>query len=517
MKKNDPLKNMHPLHRRALLQKLSMLVASPLLSRGLSAGIISGISEMAYAVDQVGTAGATYFLEVNFRDQWDFGGVFVPPSIANAYNSLSKEGDDGIAFFDAPTKVGEFYLTKNGMALKDHLDTIAIIETGELVIGSIHGHEAGNALRSPGRSMKSSPGKTDMATVDARPGGGTDGNEILFSSTPTPAILHNSYSKGLNPALLNGMLLRSSIRSDVHTFYHFEAALRNAQVDRFFKKSDLLSFVANKAKPEEKDVLSLYRKEIVDLVKQLDSRFLNNVKVPKATGDSHLAAWDIAAKRQIIDLFAGFELTGAELEGWTSGIPGQYECPDDDSTKCVERAGSMNIAEMFGYVSKLFQSGYLRTAAVDFDFHDIHTARTPLILETQGKQTAFALARLIQSLKTAGIYDKTVIAMYTLDGSRSPKRNSVGEGSKNALILAGGGIKGGYYGDVSMKDGDVYYHRPDDTGKAIATGVNDSSARIPAKDIYRTVTAAMGIPDDIVKGFPDAKDGKPLSFMLKKI
>jgi hypothetical protein len=515
MSKKDPLSHVHPMHRRELFEKLSLLLASPILGQTVSASLLANLSEKAQAAETSGSP--TFFLEVNFRDQWDFGSVFVPPSIAKSYDSLSKDGDEGIAFFNAPTKAGNFYLTQNGLALKEHLDSIAVIETGELVIGNTHGHEAGNAMRSPGRSFKESSGKFDMASVDVRPNGRTGGNEVLYSSTPTPAVLHNAYNKSLNSSLINAILLRSSIRSDVHTFYHFEAALQNAQLDRFFNRKDMLAFFANKSKAEGKDVLALYRKDIVGLVKQLDAGFFKNLAVSNEKSAKHLSSLDLAAKKQILNFATGFEMNASELASWSEGIPGQYECADDDASQCFEHPGTMNIGEMFGYVSKLFQSGYLRTAAVDFDFHDIHTARTPLILDTQGKQTALALARLIQSLKAAGIYDKTVIAMYTLDGSRSPKRNSVGEGSKNALILAGGAIKGGYYGDVSMKGKDVFYHRPDDNGVAIANGVKDASNRIAAQDIYCTVAKAMGIADEWVKGFPDAQKGKILNYMLKKV
>lgn len=46
--------------------------------------------------------------------------------------------------------------------------------------------------------------------------------------------------------------------------------------------------------------------------------------------------------------------------------------------------------------------------------------RTESVLRTQAQQVARPLARLITDLKAAGLYDRTVIAVYTLDGSRRP-------------------------------------------------------------------------------------------------
>ena len=72
------------------------------------------------------------------------------------------------------------------------------------------------------------------------------------------------------------------------------------------------------------------------------------------------------------------------------------------------------------------------------------------------KQLALPLARLIESLKKANLFDRTLIAVYTLDGSRSPAAGSAGNEGKNSVMLAGGMIKGGYFGDVVVTgpDGD---------------------------------------------------------------
>ena len=511
-KQPDFMKNMSAIHRRDLLKRLSLLAASPLIPRAFSLGLAGLLGDEAMAQ----ASEPKFFLEVNFRDQWDMGCAFVPPSIAKNYNNLGKDGDEGIAFFNAPTQVGNHFLTREGMALKDHVDTIAVTELGELVIGSIHGHEAGNGLRSPGRSYTAGAGRGDMSGADPRPNGNQGGNEVLFSSTPTPAVLYNHYTKSKDGDLKNGILLRSSIRANSHTFYHYNANLNNAQLDRFFDKKQLFNHFATAGGKPQGDVLTTYRAELVDLVKKLDTSFLKEIQLTQSKADGHLAALALAAKKNEGRLTKEtLQLTADESKFWTSGIPGQFECAGDNADQCTEREGTMNIGEMFAYIAKMFQSGSFRSAAVDFDFHDVHTARTEAVLTNQGKQFGLSLSRLIQTLKDAGIYDKTVIALYTLDGSRSPKRNSTGDGSKNAVVLVGGGIKGGYYGDVSFKGRDVYYHRPDDNGNAVADGARDQNKRVPNADVYRTVTRAIGIPDDVVNQFPDAKNGKVLKYMLK--
>jgi hypothetical protein len=177
---------------------------------------------------------------------------------------------------------------------------------------------------------------------------------------------------------------------------------------------------------------------------------------------------------------------------------------------------------MFGYVAKLFTSGQVRTAALDFDYHDVHTRRTDKLLQTQAIQTAMPLARLISALKAAGIYDRTVIAMYTLDGSRPVVRQGDGYFSKNGVILAGGGIRGGYYGDVRLRDGTWYLHPPTAAGVPspdnLALRMGDRANpewRVPGRDIYKTVAKAAGIPDSLVNSYVDVREGKVLNYLLR--
>ncbi len=85
--------------------------------------------------------------------------------------------------------------------------------------------------------------------------------------------------------------------------------------------------------------------------------------------------------------------------------------------------------------------------------------------------------------------------------------------------LAGGMIRGGYYGDVGIAgddgDGHVYsYSAPRiDNGQPMAA-VTDGSGRLAGKYIWRTVAKALGIPDSEASQFPDVADAAPLSWLL---
>ncbi|SMF57072.1 hypothetical protein [Pseudobacteriovorax antillogorgiicola] len=511
MKKPSFFESMPPIERRSFIKNMSLLLGSAAVPSGVLSDALGLIGETAQAQS---AEKDILFLEVNFRDQWDFGHAFVSPSIAQSYANLSKDGDDGLALFSAPEKFGNLYLTAESMPLREHADSVAVLETCELVIGGIHGHEASNATRSPGRSSQGGAGRKDMATVDKRPGGRVGGNEVHYSSSPTPAILHNYMSRQKNPQLANGVILRSSIRSNIHTYYHFEANLANAQMDRFFNRDSFLKFFADQSMPPS-GIFGTYREGLMEILKKVDQGFAKDLQLASQESQNHFKAIDLIAGKQATDL-RQLQLSPDERSYWTDGIPGQLQCDENVAMNtCSEASGTMNLGEMFGYVDKLFKSGQVKTASIDFDHNDIHTARGEHVLRTQGIQSAVPLSRLISSLKAAGLYDRTLIAMYTLDGSRSPKRNSLGYDSKNGVILAGGMIKGGYYGDIKFDNQTVSYHRPNDQGIAISNGTSGRDQRVPGADIYRTVAKAMGVSNQVMSGIPDGAAGKTLSYLLK--
>jgi uncharacterized protein (DUF1501 family) len=188
----------------------------------------------------------------------------------------------------------------------------------------------------------------------------------------------------------------------------------------------------------------------------------------------------------------------------------------------VTESPRAQIWEQVAWAFKLVSNDLCRTVAIEFDYVDVHDQRQESQVRVQAKQISLPLARLITKLKEAGIYERTVIAVYTADGSRAPSANSSGDQGKNTIILAGGMVRGGYYGDISVasdkEDGHEYgYHMPDlTTGSRVGTAAvgYDNGGRVPGSAVWRTVTRALKIPDSYLQ-FPDVKDARPLPFMLR--
>src|SRR6185503_16998431 len=103
-----------------------------------------------------------------------------------------------------------------------------------------------------------------------------------------------------------------------------------------------------------------------------------------------------------------------------------------DATSAV--FSKAQIWEQFGYAAKILGSGITRSAALEFDFMDLHGdgARPQKVLEVQGQQASKPLARMIQFMKDLGVWSRTLIALYTLDGSRRPAANSYGNDGKRS-------------------------------------------------------------------------------------
>ncbi len=222
MKKFAAFEAMNPLDRRRFLKRLGIVLASPLIPAHIRFGaneILLG-SNAAYAA----TAGTpTYFIEINLRDQFDLTHVFVPPSLANP--NVPRGGVRGFPLFDDPNTLvsagNRFFVANEGRELIPHLDSVACIDLCEMPIGNTHGHEAANATRSPGRSYNRGSGMTEMNTYEQFR---EQGNEFLWSATPTPAVLHNYYQKTISPGLRNGIIYKGVFRGE-HTCYHHAANL----------------------------------------------------------------------------------------------------------------------------------------------------------------------------------------------------------------------------------------------------------------------------------------------------
>jgi hypothetical protein len=502
-------KDWAPMKRRRFLKIMGAALAAPAIDPAIRYAANEKVMGEAYAQSQ--TNRPTYFMEINLRDQWDFGHVFVPPGLAtNANLRRGSTGDRAALFFTADELSAQqrnFYLTNDSLELIPHLDTIACCELFELSVGRIHGHEAANATRSPGRGYTGGAGRMPM--YENEPSYSEQGNEPHYSSTPTPASLHNYHLKQTGEALRNGVSFKGISR--FHNVYHFGAGLPGAELDRQQSVQSMIDAFPDRvedlnilATPEEADTLAR-------LLKSIDSRFFD--KYGYSTGAKERHEQNLTEVQNL--LYSGEQriislpLTDQERQYWSEGVPPQ-----------VGQNIKANIWEQVAYGFKLFAGGMTRTYAVEFDYVDVHDQRTEDQMRVMARQTVLPLARLIESLKASGMYEDTLIAIYSLDGGRSPAARSYGNEGLNTVILAGGMINGGYYGDVSVagdrNDGHQFrYHIPDAATGNPGTAVTDNSSRISGASIWKTVAKANRIPASVYDQFPDVQGHPTLDWMLR--
>ena len=97
----------------------------------------------------------TLFLELDLRIQIDLMHVMVPPSIARYPNRVVGVNGAELTMFAPQSELKEHpnnvFLTNDSLELAPHIDSVAMLDTGEAGIGGVHGLEAGNGMRSPGR------------------------------------------------------------------------------------------------------------------------------------------------------------------------------------------------------------------------------------------------------------------------------------------------------------------------------------------------------------------------------
>lgn len=507
--KRPSIEELSPVRRRAFMRLCATILAAPAIPSALRFATNEELFGEAHAFGVEATL-PTYFIEINLRDQWDFGHVFVPPGIATSVAGLTRgEANDALSLFftaDQVTSHGNgFYLTPDSQVLVPHLANIAVLETNELCQGAIHGHESCNPMRSPGRSKAQGAGQE--ATWMGEPGYSEQGNDFWYSSTPTPATIHNYHQKLLSPELANGITMKFISRS--HTISHFAAGLLNAELSRIQSVQMLYDSFPTSIEdlalptPEEAAVFAA-------ALKRADGGFFARRGFNQAARDSHEAHLAAAQGKwyhepKIISL----PFDEAETAYWQSGVPDQV----GDNKKA-------NIWEQAGWAFKLLSNDVTRTAALEFDYLDVHDTRNESVMKTMAAQSALPLARLIEQIKAIpGMWERTVIAIYSADGGRSPSANSYGNSGKSSFVLAGGMIKGGYFGDVrpsgNTSTGHTWdYFSPDDSGAPVVPVSGDGSGRVNGGRSWRTVMAALQIPNEAVLQYPDAAAHQPLGFML---
>lgn len=507
------IESVHPCRRRGFLKLAGAMMAAPAVPAAVRFAVNEQLVGEAQAFG-VENSLPTYFVEINLRDQWDFMHVFVPPGLAT-HTGLVRGGSGNMCtlFHDASALTYHpetgFYTTPDSAALVPHLDQIAIMELSEICTGAIHGHEAVNAMRSPGRSKQMAPGKA--AVWENEPGYGEQGNDYYYSSTPTPASLHNYWQKQLDPGLRNGITLKYISR--FHSVCHYGAGLADAELTRIQSVDQLFQTFPDTVEdlnilptPEEAQLLS-------DVMSRVDERFFARYGYSQMARTRHATNLGEAAGLwhtgdiKIISM----PLTEEEIAYWGADVPDQV----GDNKKA-------NIWEQAAWAYKLLSNDVTRTVSLEFDYLDVHETRGQGVMETMGKQCALPLARLIESFKAAGIWDRTTIAVFSADGGRAPSANSYGNSGKNTLLLAGGNVAGGYYGDVGVAgasgDGHSYNYRvPDPNTGALQAPVTDNSNRLNGAYAWRTVMKALELPEDLIGQYPDVADYAPLGFMLRNV
>ncbi|HZH03887.1 MAG TPA: twin-arginine translocation signal domain-containing protein, partial [Myxococcaceae bacterium] len=233
-----------------------------------------------------GEGEATYLIEICLRDQLDFGHIFVAPGLAKSANLI--RGDSGrkaALFYDSNQLIGlphDVFLTPQSELLRPHVDTVAMVDLCELSYGPVHGHEASNPVRSPGRTRDSGNGRLLM--WESEPGK-ENGEGASYSSTPTPTALHNYWQKQVDPALKNAVVLKGTQRSG--TIYHFGAGLPGSEPDRVQTVESLLEAFPSSAQDlnvlptaDEAEIVTRY-------LRRLDRHFLTDRRITEQAQGDH--------------------------------------------------------------------------------------------------------------------------------------------------------------------------------------------------------------------------------------
>jgi uncharacterized protein (DUF1501 family) len=453
---------------------------------------------------------ATFLIEICLRDQLDFGHVMVAPGLAKDGNLRRGENGRKAALFFSGNELtalpNDVFLTPQSLALKPHLDTVALVELCELTKGPIHGHEASNPIRSPGRGDAAGPGRR-LAMWEGEPGQ-NNAEGASFSSTPTPVALHNAIQKQLTPGLRNAVVIKGTERAG--GIYHFGAGLAGAEPDRFQDVDGLMR--AFPTTVSSKSILPPAEAAFLERgLKSFDQALWKRRAAAAQVVNNHLAQLAEAKGTlgKVTTSRLDLKLTPQEKLFWSANTPGKY--------------GRITIEawEQAAYAFKLVSSGQLRSVAIEIDIGDVHGERTEPQMKQQTAMTVGPLVALIEKLKEAQMYDRSLIVVSTSDGGRAPAAGSSGDEGKNGFILAGGMVRGGYYGDIKADspDGEGHKYRyfaPDiDTGKPDAQGSLGNDRRLPAANLWRTIMHALRVPSATLNEFPSVASAKVLNWLVR--
>lgn len=453
----------------------------------------------------------TYVIELCLRDQVDFGHVMVAPSLARATNLKRGETGRAAALFYEKSKLiekpNEVFLTPESAGLGPHVDTIAMVELCELTVGPVHGHEAGNPVRSPGRTRNQTAGRSPMWNGEP---GQQNSEGATYSSTPTIVSLHNAWTRTQFQNRINGVAIKGTQRP--FAIYHYGAGLTGSELTRFQTVASLLAAFPTRTTEDTNTLKTAAQADAVrDALAKLDRRVLGARPIAANAVENHLAQLSDARNllyRGAAKVFS-LPLTAEEKTYWSAGVPGKYG------------RTTIDVWEQMAYAFKLISNDVVQSVALEVDIGDVHDQRTASQMKKQTGVVVEPLVKLIESLKAAGLYERTLIVISTADGGRAPAAGSAGDEGKNGVILAGGMIRGGYYGDIrpGAADGNgqrYIYHAPDvATGKPIATGTERNDLRLSPAPLWRTMAKALGVSDAYAGQFPDVSSAQPMAWLLR--
>ena len=478
--------------------------------KGLAAGAAGMVLHPCAARAQAAPE-KTYVIELCMRDQVDFGHMLVAPGLARATNLRRGENGRAAALFYDQSKLiekpSDVFLTPESALLEPHADTVAMFELCELTFGPIHGHEAGSPPRSPGRTRSSSGGRTPMWNGEP---GQQNSEGATYSSTPTIVSLHNAWMRTQFPDRTNGVVIKGTQRP--FGIYHFGAGLTGSELTRFQTVPALLKAFPDVSSQNSNTLKTTAQADALrGTLAKLDKRALAARGVATPAVDNHLAQLSDARNllyRGAPKVFS-LPLTAEERSYWSAGVPGKYG------------RTTIDVWEQAAYAFKLVSNDIVQSVAMEVDIGDVHGERTAAQMKQQTAVMVLPLVRLIESLKRVGLYDRTLILISTADGGRAPAAGSSGDEGKNGFVLAGGMIKGGYYGDIrpGATDGNgqrYAYHAPDvGTGKPAATGTERNDQRFPSGPLWRTMAKALRISDAFAGQFADVSSAASLPWLLR--
>jgi hypothetical protein len=488
-----------------------MKIGRRTILKGLAAGVAGMMLPPPRRALAQSASAKTYVIELCLRDQIDFGHVMVAPGLAKATNL--KRGENGRAaalFYDQSKlvqKPGDVYLTPESAGLAPHVDTVAMVELCDLTFGPIHGHEAGNPARSPGRTR--SPGGGRQPMWNGEPGQ-QNSEGATYSSTPTLVSLHNAWTRTQTPTRTNGVAIKGTQRP--FAIYQHGAGLAGSELTRFQTTEALLAAFPARSSGGETNTLNAAQADALrDALTQLDRRALAARGATTPMVDDHVA--QLSEVRNLLYRAApkvfSLPLTTEERAYWSADVPGKYG------------RTTIDVWEQAAYAFKLVSNDVVQSVVLEVDIGDVHGERTAAQMKQQTGIIVGPLVKLIESLKRVGLYDRTLIVVSTADGGRAPAAGSSGDEGKNGFILAGGMIRGGYFGDIrpGAADGNgqrYVYHAPDvSTGAPIPTGTEKNDNRLAPAPLWRTLAKALRISDAFAGQFPDVASAPTLPWLLR--